>query len=189
MTVTEAMTEAVKFTYEDYLLMGEEKRYEIIDGRRYMVPAPTPYHQWISARLEQALRAFVETHDLGVVFDAPCDVVLSPTDIVQPDILFIAREHRGIITDRNIWGAPDLVVEILSPSTAAKDRDLRRKLYATYGVQEFWVVSPEAQTVEVLELVGGAYQRAGLYARDGELRSPSFPELVIPLEGAFTKLY
>jgi Uma2 family endonuclease len=90
-----AVAEVIKFTYEDYLLMEEEKRYEIIDGRRYMVPAPTPYHQWISARLEKVLRSFVETRGLGFVFDAPCDVVLSPTDIVQPDILFIAKGRRG----------------------------------------------------------------------------------------------
>ncbi|MEA3346184.1 MAG: Uma2 family endonuclease [Chloroflexota bacterium] len=182
------VTEAIKFTYEDYLLMEEEKRYEIIDGRRYMVPAPTPYHQWISARLEDALRTFVEAHDLGLVLDAPCDVVLSPTDIVQPDILFITQERRGIITERNIRGAPDLVVEVLSPSTAQKDRDLKRKLYAAHGVREFWVVSPEAQTVEVLELAEGGYRRVGLYARDESLHSPSFPELVIPLEDVFTEL-
>lgn len=180
-----AVAEAIKFTYEDYLLMEGEKRCEIIDGRRYMVPASTPYHQWISARLQQALRASVETHDLGLVFDAPCDVVLSPTDIVQPDIFFITQEHRGILTERNIWGAPDLVVEILSQATAVKDRDLKRKLYAVHGVREFWIVSPEAQTVEVLELVEGGYRRAGLYARDEELPSPSFPELAIPLQGAF----
>jgi len=177
--------EAIKFTYEDYLLMEEDKRYEIIDGRRYMVPAPTPHHQWISARLEQALRAFVEAHDLGLVLDAPCDVVLSPTDVVQPDIFFIAQEHRNIITDRNIWGPPDLVVEILSPTTAEKDRDLKRKLYAAHGVREFWIVSPEAQTVEVLELGETGYRRAGLYARDEELHSPSFPELSIALERVF----
>ena len=184
-----AVAEAIKFTYEDYLLMEEEKRYEIIDGRRYMVPAPTPYHQWISSRLERALDDYVAQYGLGVVLHAPCDVVLSPTDIVQPDILFIAQEHRGIITERNIWGAPDLVVEILSPTTAAKDRDLKRKLYAAYGVREFWIVSPEAQTVEVLELSETGYRRAGLYARDEELHSPSFPQLAIPLVDVFTGLW
>ena len=181
-----AIEEAVKFTYEDYLLMEEEKRYEIIDGRRYTVPAPTPYHQWISSRLERALEDYVTQHDLGTVLHAPCDVVLSPIDVVQPDIFFIAQEHRGIITDRNIWGAPDLVVEILSPTTAEKDRDLKRKLYAAYGVREFWIVSPEGQTVEVLKLGETGYRRAGLYAGDEELRSPSFPELAIPLASVFT---
>lgn len=180
-----AVAEAIKFTYEDYLLMEEDKRYEIIDGRRYMVPAPTAYHQWISARLEEALRTFVEARGLGLVFDAPCDVVLSPTDIVQPDILFIAKGRRGIITERNIWGVPDLLVEILSPTAAGKDRDLKRKLYASHGVREFWIVSPEAQTVEVLKLAEGAYRRAGLYARDEEFRSPSFPELTIALEDVY----
>ena len=181
-----ATGQVVKFTYEDYLLMEEEKRYEIIDGRRYMVAAPTPYQQWISARLEQVLRAFVETHDLGLVLDAPCDVVLSPTDIVQPDIFFIAQEHRDIVTERNIWGAPDLVVKILSPTTAQRDRDVKRKLYAAHGVREFWIVSPEGQTVEVLELGETGYRRTGLYARDEKLHSPSFPELAIRLASVFT---
>jgi Uma2 family endonuclease len=83
------------------------------------------------------------------------------------------------------WGVPDLVVEILSPTTAGKYRDLKRKLYASHGVREFWIVSPEAQRVEVLKLAEGAYRRAGLYARDEELRSPSSAELVIPLEDVF----
>lgn len=181
-----AIEEAVKFTYEDYLLMEEEKRFELIDARRYMVPASTPYHQWISSRLERALDDYVTWRNLGIVLDAPCDVVLSPTDVVQPDIFFIAHEHRDIVTDRSIWGAPDLVVEILSPTTAEKDRDLKRKLYAAHGVREFWIVRPEAQTVEVLELGETGYLRVGLYARDEELHSPTFRELAIPLADVFT---
>ena len=96
------------------------------------------------------LYTFVKERDLGTVFPAPCDVVLSNTDVVQPDLLFVSREREHILAGGdNVQGAPDLVVEILSPSTAARDRTLKRSLYARHGVREFWLVDPKEGTITV----------------------------------------
>ena len=130
----------LKFTYEDYVLMPEGKRYEIVEGELYMVPAPTTTHQRISRKLEEMLSRFVEERKLGEVFDAPIDVVFSETDIVQPDIIFISNENKNIIKEENIKGAPDLIIEILSPSSAQRDKTIKKKLYAKNGVKEYWLV-------------------------------------------------
>ena len=130
----------VKFTYEDYLNTPEDKRYELLDGELVMTPAPGELHQSISALLGWRLVQFASENSLGRVYQAPFDVVLSDTDVVQPDLLFVSNERGHIITPANIQGAPDLVVEILSPSTAERDRTFKRTLYAKHGVNEYWMV-------------------------------------------------
>ena len=111
----------VKFTYEDYLNTPEDKRYELLDGELVMTPAPGERHQSVSALLGWKLVQFASENSLGWVYLAPFDVVLSDMDVVQPDLLFVSNERGHIITPANIQGAPDLVVEILSPSTAERD--------------------------------------------------------------------
>jgi Uma2 family endonuclease len=106
----------------------------------------------VAANLGTLLRELVRRNRLGIILWAPTDVVLSPETVVQPDILFVSNERRGIITEPNVSGAPDLVVEILSPGTAERDRELKLNLYARYGVREYWIVDPEDETVEVMEL-------------------------------------
>ncbi len=139
----------LKFTYEDYLLLPEDKQYELIDGDLYMVPAPRPYHQIVSGRIELALGLFVGERGLGKIIHAPCDVYFSRYDVVQPDILFIQSERLGIIKETNIQGPPDLVIEIISPSNPRKDRELKRTLYARYGVREYWVVDPDGKSIDL----------------------------------------
>jgi Uma2 family endonuclease len=177
----------IKFTYEDYknLPESETKRYELLEGDLVMVPSPSWRHQDISRRLEFRLEAFVEKQQLGVVADAPLDVILGE-DVVQPDILFISQQRSTIIHDEAIRGAPDLVIEILSPATAQRDRTYKKTLYARHGVQEFWLVDPETQTVEVLSLRARGYRRAALYSRDETLESPLLPGLTIPLAEVFS---
>src|SRR5207247_11268640 len=104
--------------------------YEIVDGDLFMVPAPTPYHQKISRKVERLLEDHVLAQGLGEIFDAPCDLLVSEIDIVQPDIFYISKGRLSIIKEKNIQGAPDLVVEILSPTTEERDRGLKQKLYA-----------------------------------------------------------
>ena len=111
------LKEKARLTYEDYLTLPDEKRYELIEGDLYMVPAPDFYHQIISRNIEFLLWGFIKKRNLGTVVHAPVDVVLTTEDVIQPDILYISNERRGIITGRNVTGAPDLVIEILSPST------------------------------------------------------------------------
>ena len=179
------MNTALRFTYQDYLQLSEDRRYEIVDGDLYMVPAPIPYHQKVSRNIEFQLHQHVLAHDLGEVFYAPCDVLLSETDVVQPDILFISKDRLSIITQTNIQGAPDLVVEILSPASEKRDRGAKQKLYARAGVTEYWIVDPTAKTVEVFSLEKTGYQRISLFNHADILRSPMFLDLSISLPDVF----
>ena len=179
------MNTALRFTYQDYLQLPEDRRYEIVAGDLYMVPAPIPYHQKVSRNLEFQLHQHVKAHDLGEIFYAPCDVLLSDTDVVQPDILFIGEKRLSIITETNIHGAPDLVVEILSPASERRDRGAKQKLYARAGVLEYWIVDPTAKTVEVFTLNETGYQRLNLFNHSETLSSPLFPDLFISLADIF----
>jgi len=175
----------VGFTYNDYLLLPEDKRYEILDGELCEVPAPNIRHQRVSKRIANALIRQVEESGLGEILQAPCDVVLSEENVVQPDILFVCKERFGIIGEANIREAPDLVVEILSPSSRLKDLEIKRKIYARFGVQEYWIVDPEAATVEVLVWSETGYASAGVYGITDRLLSPLLPELNLPLSQIF----
>jgi len=177
--------ESLKFSYEDYLLLPEDKRYEIIDGDLYMTPAPNIRHQEVSGNLELILREFVRQRDLGKVYDAPCDVVLTQYDIVQPDIFFISKERQHIITEQNIQGAPDLIVEILSPSRAWMDQRLKKALYARCGVKEYWIVDPEQKVVEVYSLTAEGYDLQGTYRETDTLESKVLEGLKIKLSEIF----
>ena len=174
----------LRFTYRDYLLLPEGDRRELIEGDFHVVPAPSFRHQVISRNLGIRLWEHVDASGLGEVVWAPTDVVLSPESVVQPDILFVSNERRGIIMEANVSGAPDLVVEILSPSTVERDRELKLTLYARYGVREYWIVDPEDETVEVMEL--GAEGAAGVRRYDaGTVESVLFPRLSIALDDIF----
>ncbi len=177
----------IKFSYRDYqnLPESETKRYELLGGELVMVPAPSWFHQSIAGTLFQLLAQFVRGKALGEVRFAPLDVVLSEEDVVQPDILFVSNERRRIIHEDGIHGAPDLHIEILSPTTAGRDRTLKRTLYARHGVREYWLVDPETKTIEVLRLGPQGYQLAGHYERGQTLRSPLLAGLIIPLDEVF----
>jgi Uma2 family endonuclease len=142
-------------TYEDYVLLPDDGlRHEIIDGEHYANPAPNTKHQTVQGNLYAALRAYVKQHRLGAVFGAPFDVVLSELDVVQPDVVFVSNARRASITAANVQGAPDLVIEILSPSNRQYDEVVKRKRDAAMGVAEYWIVDPESETVKI-------YRRAG----------------------------
>ena len=174
----------LRFTYRDYLQLPEGDRRELIEGDFYVVPAPNIKHQDAVANLGTALRGFVRSGRLGQVVWAPTDVVLSSESVVQPDILFVSNERRDIITEANVSGAPDLVVEILSPSTAERDRDLKLNLYAKHGVREYWIVDPVEETVEVIELgVEGATSVRRYDA--GSVESALIPGFAILLDDVF----
>ncbi|MBZ0256641.1 Uma2 family endonuclease, partial [bacterium] len=132
-----AVKEELKYTYHDYCLLPEDKRYEIIDGDAYMVPAPLTRHQRISFNLVRLITNFLDANPIGIVMFAPVDVVLTDNDIVQPDILFISNERHSILTEANVQGAPDWVIEVLSPSSIERDRDLKLKLYSRHTVKEY----------------------------------------------------
>ncbi len=175
----------VKFTYEDYKHTPEDKRYELIDGDLIMVPAPRTAHQITSREIEFLLITFVKENDLGDVFYSPYDVVLSDTDVVQPDILFVSNDRSYIINEDNIRGAPDLVIEVLSPSTAQRDRTLKRTLYALHGVSEYWQADTDAKNVTVLTLEDGEFHVAGIYGEGQTLESPLLAGFTLEIDGIF----
>ena len=146
-----SMTQSSKpFTYDDYIGMPDDgKRYEIIDGELTMTPAPIPRHQEILLAVSARLLQFVDKNSLGEIYIAPIDLALSLVDVVQPDILFVAKNRIHIVAKKNIVGIPNLIVEILSPSSRRRDREQKLDLYQRYGLPEYWIVDPDTQTVEL----------------------------------------
>ena len=172
----------VVLTYEDYLKLPDNgTRKEILGGELFVTPAPTPRHQDVVGTLFVALRTHTDARRLGRVFSSPIDVVLGPTDVVQPDIVFIAERRRNIIGEAAIHGAPDLVVEVLSPGTAPIDRGRKMQAYARATVPEYWIVDPDARAIEVYALKGGTYQLVARADR-GTWTPTLFPGLTIALD-------
>ena len=153
--------QTIQWTYEDYLAFPEDgKRYEIIEGERYMSPAPKTKHQEVSGNLLYLLKAYLRQTKRGKVFDAPTDVILSDINIVQPDLLVVLAARTSIVTEKNIQGVPDLVIEIISESTRKTDETTKKKIYEQYGVLEYWIVDPELALVKIYRLTDGRYGRA-----------------------------
>ena len=178
---------AFKLTYEDYRAAPPDKRYELLDGDLLLTPAPSLKHQRVQVRLGRRLAQFIEERALGELFFAPCDVVLSDTDVVQPDLLFISRERDYLLSgDENVRGGPDLVVEILSPGTADRDRGYKRELYAKHGVTECWLVDPATGTVWIHRLRDGALEVAHTFGRGQMLRSPLLAGFEVDLRDIFS---
>ena len=175
----------IKFTLNDYLTTPDDKRCQLLDGELIVAPSPTSRHQAIVGQLFIALNQFVAEKDLGRTWIAPLDVVLSEYDVAQPDILFVSNDRSSIITEPNIQGAPDLVVEILSPATAQYDRGYKRTLYGRHGVREYWLVDPDAETVEVLIETAEELALGATYRRGDTLTSPMLDGLAITLEQIF----
>ena len=149
-----------RFVYTDLLAMPDDgRRYELVEGELIVSPSPKPRHQLIVGRLTRFLGELAD-RGVGAVFPAPLDVVLSDRTVFEPDVLFVRTERLDIVTDANVQGPPDLVVEVLSEST--RDDDLGRKLaaYSRFSVTEYWVVDPEARRVRVWCQAGGALVEA-----------------------------
>lgn len=136
-------------TYDDYRHLPDDgKKYQIIHGELYMTPAPSTFHQRILLNLIRTLDPFVNENNLGEILIAPVDVVLSMTDVVQSDLVFVARERLNIITKKNIVEAPNLVLEIISENIETIYRQKKMELYEKHGVGEYWIVDPDAKTIE-----------------------------------------
>ena len=152
-----AAQQAKRWTYEEYCRLDDDRRYEIIDGALLMAPSPTDEHQDWASELHLLMAPFVRRNKLGRLFIAPFDLILDEENTVQPDLIFVSTSKLGIIQRRGIFGVPDLLVEIISPSTVRRDRYEKKELYARFGVPEYWLVDPANSAVEVLSLQSGAY--------------------------------
>ncbi len=174
-----------KLTYADYMKTPDDERYELLNGELIMSPSPKEIHQYISGNLYFVLGAFVRERSLGRGYFSPFDVVLSDTNVVQPDLLFVSTERAAIITADNVQGAPDLVVEILSPATAERDRTIKLDLYAQHGVKEYWIVDPDDKTITVLMRGESRFEVDGIYGEGQSLRSPTLEGFSVALEEVF----
>ncbi|HLR76985.1 MAG TPA: Uma2 family endonuclease [Balneolaceae bacterium] len=180
------LTKEKLVTYDDYLTLPDDgNRYEIIGGELYMSPSPSTIHQRISLKLSTHLNEYIGKKNLGEIFVAPLDVVLSMTDVVQPDLLFITNERSQIISKKNIIAAPDLIIEILSESTEAIDRNRKKKLYEKHKVKEYWIVAPDEKQLEQYILGGDCYQEKKVFKQSEILTSQVVSGFKFPLEKVF----
>ncbi len=162
---------AKKYTYADYLQLDDENHYEIINGEVIMAPSPRRMHQKILKRLALLLDNAVEKIDSGELYFAPFDVIFADTQVFQPDILFVSKERLEIIKEDGVFGSPDLIIEIVSPSTEQKDRNDKYRVYEHFGVKEYWIVDEKNRTVEVFVLKENGYKREYYAENDGTVES------------------
>lgn len=156
--MTISLQEDKFWTYQDYLALPDDRNsYEIIHGRLYVSPPPRTFHQTVSRRIQYVLYQ-LELKGRGFIFDAPVGLMIPGATPVEPDLIFLTPEQRDQIAEKYIDGPPHLIVEILSPSTASRDRTLKLNLYAEAGVPHYWIVDPDACTLEVFHLVESHYQ-------------------------------
>jgi len=176
---------AKKLTYDDYVDLPEDgNRYEIIDGELYVNPSPNTKHQRVLGRLFIALSAFVDAHDLGEVFMAPLDVVMSRNDVVQPDVLFVSSERSSVLTKANVQGAPDIAIEVLSDGTRRTDETTKLARYEQFGVREYWLVDPDDDSIRILRLSGRKFERIIV---GGNITSPLLPGFSLGLRDLFAE--
>ena len=174
-----------KLTYEDYAKTPEGERWELIDGVLIMAAAPNLMHQDVELNLALPIGTWVRWRQLGKVYTSPVDVVFTATDTVQPDLVFVSNEQARILTPANIQGAPDLVVEILSPSTAKLDWRDKMELYEMHGVPEYWVVDPVGCLLWQFRLRGGKYQLHATLGQEDTLTTPTLEGFSLPMSEVF----
>ncbi|MCE2459026.1 MAG: Uma2 family endonuclease [Dehalococcoidia bacterium] len=180
------MVTTPKLTYQDYANLEGDERYELLNGELILVASPNRGHQSASVRLLTRMHSFVEENDLGWVYCAPFDVLFTDTDVVQPDILFISREREHILTPANVQGAPDLIVEILSPSSSTRDWRSKRELYSAHGVREYWIVDPTNRIVSILLPQDGVLEIDQTHTEDETATSTVIEGFSVSLDTIFS---
>ena len=173
----------VRFKAEDIFDAPDDgKIYEVIDGGLYVSPSPSWWHQLAVGNLFAILWNFVHLHDLGKIVPAPLGVILDPEDGVEPDLVYVARERMHIISARGINGVPDLLVEVLSPSSRARDEGIKLRRYAAAGVPHYWTLDPDARVLRPYRLSDEGYELVGTFGSGTTFTPELFPGLVIPID-------
>ena len=179
----------VKLTYDDFVLFPDDgKRHELIDGEHYVTPSPNRKHQKISGNLFLLIGTWLVQHPIGQIYFAPFDVIFTMFDVVEPDLTYMSNERAArVLTDANVKGAPELVVEIGSEGTRGRDETIKRRLYERAGVSEYWVVDPEIDVVRVYRRGTDGFKRPiELTAEDNDvLTTQLLPGLPLPLARVF----
>ncbi|GEA15010.1 restriction endonuclease [Moorella sp. E308F] len=176
------------YTYEDYARLPEGTPFQLIGGKLIMTPAPDTYHQIILMRMIEKLLFFLAGKDLGILFTAPVDVFLEEKETYQPDIIFIAKDRMHIIETTKIKGAPDLVIEILSPSTGYYDLKKKARVYARCGVKEYWIVDPEDKSIEVFQQKEGNFVLVHHVEETGQAKSILLKGFAVEVKEIFAPL-
>jgi Uma2 family endonuclease len=160
-------------TYAEYRALDVDDNflYELLNGKIVKKSVPSPFHQQASGNFYFALRTFVQPQKLGIVLYAPIDVFVDDANVLQPNVLFVREERRSIVTSDGVMGSPDLVVEVISPSSVRYDRVEKMKLYRRVGVQEYWLIDPNNRTVEVYHLTPEGYDIAEFAVEEGDVKS------------------
>ena len=182
--VETANVNATILTYEDYRKTPDDQRYELLDGALVVLPTPNIAQQRVLGDLSFALHDFVREKRVGAAF-LRVAVVLSDTNVVEPDITFVSESRMDIVETDNIRGAPDLVVEIISPSNPERDVVRKRDIYARHGVGEYWIADPDARSIRVMTLEGSTYSIIGEYGVGDKLTSPILKGLRLGVGGVF----
>ena len=180
------MVTATRLTYQDYFNTPGDERYELLDGELILVASPNMAHQDVVTNLGTPLSVFVKEGDLGKLYFAPTDVIFSDSNVVQPDLLFISKEREHIRTPANIQGAPDLIVEILSPSSARRDWGYKRDLYARHEVKEYWIVDPANRIVSVMLLKNGVLDLEATYGEGDTVTSSTLEGFSVDVDDLFS---
>ena len=179
----------VKLTYDDFLLFPDDgMRHELIDGEHYVTPSPNTKHETVSVTLTVLIGGWLEANPIGRLYHAPFDVVFSRFDVVEPDVLYLSNERAAeVLTTQHVSGTPDLVVEIGSRGTRARDETLKRALYERSGVTEYWFVDPEIDVVRIYRWSGERFVRPMESSREANdvLTTPLLPGLELPLARLF----
>jgi len=174
------------WAYNEYIALPDDwKRYEIANGVLVMIPSSTGSHQDTIGEVFFHIRSHLKLTGLGLVRLAPFDVELTPKDVFQPDVFVVLNAHLGRVLRKKVVGAPDLVVEVSSPGTAAFDRLTKYDTYARAGVPEYWIINTDRRTVEVLALENGKYHSLGIFRGRQMIPSRILPELAVQVEQFF----
>ncbi len=180
-----ALVKEKRLSINYYKILPEGAPYQLIEGELIMTPAPNPGHQMISGNLFKKLSSFVDERKLGILLYSPIDVYLDDENAFQPDIVFISKKRRETIKKDGIYGAPDLVVEVLSPSTAHYDLKEKFKVYERSGIREYWIVAPEMNSVEIYSNEKEHFSLIAKAERKGEVESLLLKGFKLTLEEVF----
>ena len=179
-----SVVSTTKMTARQFLMLGEDPpgvRLELVDGQIALSPSPIPDHSYVDTQLRTILNMHVQSRDLGMIF-GDVDTIFGEHDVRRPDIIYFSKARLHLIGPKAMEGSPDLCVEILSPSSVRIDRKVKFKQYAKARVRYYWIVDPEARSIEAYRLTTGKYRLVGKGSRDDRVRLAPFTDLEIPLD-------
>ena len=188
--MSDALRSTAKLTYDDLVAMFPDEdnvRRELIDGELFVTPSPIVRHQRLVMRLSTSLATHLAAHpDQGEVFASPLDIVMTPHDVVEPDLFVVLGNQRQILTDKHVRGAPGIVIEVLSPSTRKRDITIKRQLFDREGVHEYWIVDPDRNSVAVHRRGSdGGFPREATLEAKNSLTTPLLRGWALPLGRLF----